>query len=297
MLALALVLIDVIIIWLAGAGGLLLLITTLTGITLLVSAWCARERPPGTQLEFGGAAALWLGEMAAAWSLFLFWMPLERWLMPRNCAARGVDAGGSAANHVPPVLLIHGYVNNAGAMWKLWRALCHKGLGVYTLNLEPVYGDIDPYAPLIAARIGAIRALTGAQHVTLVCHSMGGLAARAYLRHCALMHIGPGVAKVITLGTPHHGTQLARLEWSRNGKQMRPDSAWLAALAAHERDAWSCPLVSIYSLDDNVVVPHSSARLNGARNIEIAGVGHMSLPLSRRVIDLVLAEISGTPVA
>ena len=67
---------------------------------------------------------------------------------------------------------------------------------------------------------------------------------------------------------------------------------WLAALAAHEQGTWPCPVVSIYSLDDNLVVPQTSARLEGARNIESAGIGHISLPLSGRVIDLVRAELS-----
>ena len=78
---------------------------------------------------------------------------------------------------------------------------------------------------------------------------------------------------------------------------MRPHSAWLVALAAHERGAWPCPLVSIHSLDDNIVVPCLSARLDGARNIEIGGVGHISLPLSQRVIDLVEAELANLPAA
>ena len=201
------------------------------------------------------------------------------------------DQAGTRAN-TPPILLIHGYVNNAGALWRLWRALCHNGFGVFTLNLEPVYGDIEQYAPLIASRIESIRLATGSTHVTLVCHSMGGLAARAYLRRCMLERTEPGVARLITLGTPHHGTLLARIERSKNGRQMQPNSAWLTELAAHERGAWVCPLVSIYSLDDNVVVPATSARLEGARNLEIAGIGHISLPLSRRVIDLILAELS-----
>lgn len=287
MLAVAIALIDLIIFWMTGLPGLLTLIAGLIVVTLLVSAWFAGERPPGTRLDAGGRATLWLGEIVAAWSLFLFWLPLERPLMPRD--RPGVRSGGGG--NEPAVLLIHGYVNNAGALWRLWKALCHKGFSVFTVNLEPVYADIDAYAPLIEARISAIRTQTGAQAVTLVCHSMGGLAARAYLRHCAQHHLDAGVAKVITLGSPHHGTVLARLERSPNGRQMRPGSEWLRVLAVHEQGAWPCPVVSIYSLDDNVVAPQISARLDGAYNIEIKGVGHISLPLSRRVIELVEAEI------
>lgn len=330
MLALAVALIDCLVIWRLGPAGLPLLVAGLAAVTFVAARVLGGPRPPGMHLTARRRIALWAGEIAAAWSLFLFWLPLERWLMPRDCAARVSGATGGTGNAgssesahgdnvPPPVLLIHGYVNNAGALWRLWKALVDKGLGVYTLNLEPVYSSIDRYPPLMVARVDAIRRTTGAATVTLVCHSMGGLAARAYFRYCAAQGIEPGVAKVVTLGSPHHGTMCARSEWSANGRQMAPASAWLLQLAADEaaddaahgaaqdmaheeahpaqlRSPWPCPLVSIYSMDDNVVVPQRSARLDHARNIELDGIGHMSLPLAQRVIDLVLAEVTA-PVA
>ena len=284
MLAIAVTILDLLVLWLAGWGGLVLTIVVLITIMLVVSIRYAGTRPAGLELDFTARLLWFCGEVAAALSLFLFWLPAERWMMARDNLGPRRDAA--------PVLLIHGYVNNAGALWRLWQRLCAAGLRVHTINLEPVYADIDSYTPLLAARIDAIRAQTGADAVTLVCHSMGGLAARAYLRHCQVTGRTHGVAKVITLGTPHHGTVFAKLERSTNGRQMHPHSAWLTSLADHERGAWPCPLVSIYSMDDNVVVPPTSADLAGARNIPLAGIGHISLPLARRVIDLVLAEVA-----
>ena len=284
MLALAVIVIEIVIVVLAGLSGLLAVIAFAIAFTFLIARRHASPRPYRPyRLSASGQIKLWCGEIAAGWSIFLFAMPLERWLMARNRTA--TRAG------VAPVLLIHGYVNNAGALWRLWLALTNSGVGVHTLNLEPVYTSIDNYAPLIAKRITEIRALTGAAGVTLVCHSMGGLAARAYLRDCAQRHTEAAVAKLITLGTPHHGTVHARIEFSPNGKQMVPGNPWLADLAAHERSVWPCPLVSVYSLDDNLVAPQLSAHLEGARNIALSGIGHMSLPLSKRVIEIVLGEI------
>ena len=290
MLAIAITAIGLVIVMLAGVWALLTLIALAIGTTFIVARADANEASVANAASarpapIGGIGQikLWCGEIAAGWSIFLFAMPLERWLIARNRAA--TRAG------VTPVLLIHGYVNNAGAQWRLWRALKLNGIGVHTLNLEPIYTSIDDYAPLIAKRIAEIRALTGAAEVTLVCHSMGGLAARAYLRDCAQRHTGAAVAKLITLGSPHHGTVHAQIELSPNGKQMAPGNPWLAGLAAHERSAWVCPLVSIYSLDDNIVAPQLSAHLEGARNIALSGIGHMSLPLSKRAIEIVLGEI------
>ena len=284
MLALTLAVIVLVIIALGGVLGLLAVIALAIAITFIVARRHASPRP--ARLGWGGQIQLWCVEIAAAWSIFLCAMPLERWLMPRDVTAKH--------SGTMPVLLIHGYVNNAGALWRLWKSLVDKGFGVHTLNLEPVYAGIDDYAPRIAARIAAIRAATGAAEVTLVCHSMGGLAARAYLRQCQ-QHCAPsGVTKVITLGSPHHGTALARFEISANGRQVQLDSSWLAELAAAERGAWPCPLVSVYSLDDNIIAPQLSSHLEGARNIALTGVGHISLPLAREVIEIVLAEVSET---
>ena len=284
MLALGVTIIDLLVLWLAGWRGLVLTIVVLIAITLVVSIRYAGTRPAGLELDLTARLTWFFGEVAAALSLFLFWLPAERWMMARDNIGPRRDAA--------PVLLIHGYVNNAGALWRLWQGLCSAGLRVHTINLEPVYADIDSYAPRIAARIDAIRAQTGADAVTLVCHSMGGLAARSYLRYCQMTGRTHGVVKIVTLGTPHHGTVFAKLERSRNGRQMHSQSPWLTALADHERGAWPCPLVSIYSVDDNVVAPQANAHLAGARNIPLAGIGHISLPLARRVIDLVLAEVA-----
>lgn len=281
MLSIALTLIIFVLCLLVGPAGVLVVATVIIGLSFVLTAIYASPRPasPGV----GVRLKLWLGEIAAAWSILFVAMPMERWLMPR-------DRDGARKDR-PPVLLIHGYVNNAGSMWRLWRALRRRGLRVHTLNLEPVYGDIDCYAPLIESRVAAIRAGTGTPRVTLVCHSMGGLAARAFLRHCSDRRVDACVDKVVTLGTPHRGTVLARMELSPNGRQMAPDNAWLKALAAHEAGLWSCAMVSIYSIDDNIVAPQLNAHLEGARNLPIAGIGHISLPLSGRVIDMVMAEI------
>lgn len=62
--------------------------------------------------------------------------------------------------------------------------------------------------------ISWVRAYTGHSKVILVGHSMGGLAARAYLQGVAAMYPGAlsspysgDVAKLITIGTPHLGSE------------------------------------------------------------------------------------------
>jgi hypothetical protein len=96
------------------------------------------------------------------------------------------------------------------------------------------------------------------------------------------------VAKLITLGTPHHGTVTARLAAGRNGKQMVPGNAWLEQLNG---TALGVPAVSVFSYQDNIVAPQDSSVLAGAKNVSVSGMGHISMPFSRRVQEIALAEI------
>ncbi len=72
---------------------------------------------------------------------------------------------------------------------------------------------------------------------------------------------------------------------------MERGSAWLADLARDELRAAAIPITSIYSSDDNVIVPQESSALEGARNRRFARIGHVSLPFSRRVQEAVLEEL------
>jgi triacylglycerol esterase/lipase EstA (alpha/beta hydrolase family) len=284
MYARATILILLMAVLVGGIGPVLALIALLVALTFATAALHAPPRPAGTELGFAALVRLWLHEAAAACAITLVLMPLERWLMRRSIAGRRAE--------LPPVLLVHGYINNAGALFILWRRFKNAGFPVHTLNLEPVYADIEAYVPRIEARLADVQAVD-ARRVVMVCHSMGGLVARAYLRR----HGAARVAQVITLGSPHAGTVMAHTALGENGRQMGPGSPWLTRLAADEGGAWPCPMTSLYSLDDNIVVPALSARLPGARNIEISGVGHMSLPMSPRVARRVEAEVLAGPRA
>ena len=279
MLALRLSMLLVVVVWLTGPSGPFVLVGSIIGASFMLAGLNASPRPPETLLALRRRVTLWVRELVAAWSVIIVLRPLERWLMPRDSPGLRDD--------LPPVLMIHGYVNNAGAMFILWRAIKNAGFAVHTLNLEPVYADIDSYADGIEVRLAALSARLGGRRVVLVCHSMGGLAARAYLRK----HGGARVERVITLGSPHTGTVHACTALGINGSQMRPGSAWLADLARFEQGRWPCPLVSFFSYDDNMVAPQLSARLEGARNLDLSGVGHISLPMSATVATQVIGEI------
>ena len=212
------------------------------------------------------------------------------WHMPfcRLGAAPEILGGGL------PVLLVHGYGCNSGYWQPMARAFRAAGISFHAIDLEPVLGDIDGYLPLISRGVALLRAAAGSAQVIIVAHSMGGLVARAWLRDNGWQQ----VATLITLGTPHQGTALAQLGVGKNATQMRridqPAGAacnpWLAGLNSAP-DEKRRRIVSLYSAYDNIVVPSTSACLDGANNIAFPCIGHVALASHPPVIAHVIERI------
>lgn len=192
-----------------------------------------------------------------------------------------------------PVLLVHGYVCNRGVWRAVARALRARGERIWAVNFEPVFGSLDSWVPELAARIDELLAATRAARVVIVAHSMGGLAVRAYLRR----HGGAKVARVITVGAPHQGSQHAHLGAGENAREMEPGSAWLAGLAAGESAGVAAPLVCIYSHHDDFVAPQASAAYRAGLNVAVAGTGHFAMLWSRTVRDLIARELDAANAA
>lgn len=241
-------------------------------------AWIWRTpRPPEARLGFAATLRLFVTEVwtvAASWPL----MALHRLLIRDPVPAPARLA----------VVLVHGVLVNDGVWLNLRHFLLrHGAVPVYTMNYGPPLADIESFAEQLHARIEAVRCVTGAERVVLVAHSMGGLVARAYVRRFGAQR----VAKLITIGTPHHGSMLA---WSFPGAclaQMHPGNPWLVALNGNEGAAAPVPIVSIWSRHDSMVAPQASSVLGNAENIALIGVAHNALLGDERVMEIAAREI------
>lgn len=177
---------------------------------------------------------------------------------------------GNSTAHGPVLLLQAGYVNN-GAVWFFTaRALERRGFRVFTID-QPPFASIDTMGALLATRVDEVLALTGEQNLTLVAHSMGGLICRAYLRQFG----SAKVTQLVTLGSPHYGTFHAYAASGPNGAQMRPGNPWLLKL---NETKVTVPFTSIFSVHDGIISPQESSRMADAVNIQIASIGHVSMP-------------------
>ena len=218
---------------------------------------------------------------ALALEVVLSRMALEPCRPPPDIAAAG-------SLHLRPVLLVHGFACSRAVWRPLLARLRMAGVGpVRALSLEPLFAGIDTYAAGVLGELETLRSGCGGNAVTVVAHSMGGLLARAALRGAR-----PGlIGRIVTIGAPHHGTALAHGFGWPNARQMRPGSSWLEELNRCQEGRLDVPVTTLYSLDDNYVIPFGSARLRGARAIELRGLGHLGLLNSRPVLEHVLSAV------
>ncbi|MGH8505972.1 MAG: esterase/lipase family protein, partial [Stenotrophobium sp.] len=225
--------------------------------------------------QTGGARrSTMLRETLAMWRMF-------GWLMPLPLCTRRKGRG-------TPIVFVHGFICNAGVWQPMMRWLArHSGTSMRAISLYPVLGDIDDYAAQLQRAVGDLCQRSGETRVMLVGHSMGGLVIRRYLRRFGSAQ----VARVVTIGSPHHGVfipaKMARR--GRNLAQMKHGSAWLAELGKDEAGA-EVPLLSIWSPHDNVCAPQDTSRLAHARELIVPNEGHDTLLYTPPVWNAVLEE-------
>lgn len=269
--------------WLAVAGLLLPVLGygVLLGceFALLVrQADALAPRPTPAQL-----LAAWWAELRCGMQVFFWRQPFRAQAEPDHLPDGAQRRG---------VVFVHGLFCNR-AFWAPWmRRARALGLPHVAIDLEPVVGSIDGYAPAIAAAVARVQRTTG-QPPVLVCHSMGGLAARAWLRQSGAT---ARVARVVTIASPHAGTWMAYFGHGASARQMEPDSGWLAQLARDEATwaAAAVPFTCWYSNCDNIVFPVSTATRAGADNRYVPGRPHVALAFDERVLQATLQDVGRT---
>ncbi|MBX7229326.1 MAG: alpha/beta fold hydrolase [Burkholderiaceae bacterium] len=213
------------------------------------------------------------------------------WAQPWRAYAPIAGEQRKGNEHIP-VLLIHGYFCNR-ALWRSFaKRLDAAGHPTATVNLEPVFDSIDNYPPLIHQAVEDLRLRTGAKQIALLCHSMGGLAATAYMCAFAQEDHQNAIAHIITLGSPHQGTVLARHGPGENSRQMQLSSPWREHLYDHIPLAIRRKYTVILSHHDQIVAPQSIQLLPDATNVELSGIGHMTLLYDRFVQEKVCKILS-----
>ena len=267
--------------FLVGLIAVSALLAVRFSLTLLTYAFAWKYQSPAPPLGPARTLRMIAAEWGAFVANFVVLSPFEKlWMGPdrlRPSVAR------------PPLLLVHGYGCSRAAWWWLRHRLEAHGWVVATINLEPIYTDIEHYVGPLAQRIDTVLAETGAARLILVGHSMGGLVIRAYLRR----HGVDKVLRVVTLGTPYGGSELARIAFGANGRQMVPGNDWLDRLAD---DGLHVETITLVGPHDNYVMPQTNLILAGAQSLALDGLGHLAMLYSPRVADALLNALGGVAV-
>ena len=223
-------------------------------------------------------------------------------IVSRRGAAPALDSGRQLLPG--PVVLVPGYGGGTDALTALAARLQAQGRTATVLHLEgDGTGDLRVQAALLGRTVDALRA-DGAPSVDVVGYSAGGIVARLW----ASDNGGAAVARrIVLLGTPNHGAQIAGLGAAFGGalcppgcRQLAPDSELLAGLNGEGLPAgpqW----VSIWTTQDEVVTPPDSARIDGAVDVPVqevcpsAQVAHGALPTAPGSSELVLQALAVAP--
>jgi pimeloyl-ACP methyl ester carboxylesterase len=152
------------------------------------------------------------------------------------------------------------------------------------MNYSPFTADVRVAAAQLAEEVEALVAETGYERIHVVGHSMGGLIARYYVTR---LGGDERVHTLVTLGTPHQGTYTAYGWHNQLTRQLRPGSGLMREL---EQPVPHCRtrFVVYWSDLDQLIFPQRNAALEhpdlSVRNIDLHGVGHMSLPIIGSVV-------------
>jgi triacylglycerol lipase len=205
-----------------------------------------------------------------------------------------------------PVLLVPGFGGSTTGLDALARVLRAHGKDAQVLRLPgDGRGDLDAQAKVLGAAVTAALVGTHATSVDVIGYSAGGVVARLWVRD----HGGSSQARrIITLGSPHHGTEVAGFANSvlpgacpTACQELAVDSPLLAALNAGDETPAGPAFVSIWTTLDDVVLPPDSAALAGALDITVQSVcasdrvRHSGLPTDGNVAAIVVRELAAGP--
>jgi triacylglycerol lipase len=196
-------------------------------------------------------------------------------------------AARDGAAQRPLLILLHGIYCNGG----VWRPILddlsrRTGCEILVPTLEPPTAGLKRQTDCFARWLERAVPANTSRKVIVVAHSMGGIVARLYLGSHPWQ---ARISRLICIGSPHGGSQVAHALRTPIGRDLRTDSAILRTLALQPD---RIDLLNVFAEHDNLVVPARNSERLGTRSLPIAGCGHMSLIYSPEVRDRLVAEVS-----
>jgi len=178
-----------------------------------------------------------------------------------------------------PIIVLHGYAMSRANFLPLAHRLARAGLGPIVGFEYWSLGRVAAAARQLGWFVDQVLAETGAAQVDLVGHSMGGVVGRYYV---ALAGGDGKVANLVTIGSPHSGTQLSRFGIGHPMHELVSASKLLRRLADAPPPTRTRVTV-IWSRADALVPGSDQAPVPGAETVMYDDLGHLAMLGSRRV--------------
>lgn len=201
------------------------------------------------------------------------------------------------------VLLLHGMLRSSKCMSTVAAAAQEAGYETFQFNYPSTQITIPDAAEYLNR---VIESLEGIEELSIVGHSMGGLVTRAYFAE----HSDPRIKRVVMIGTPNQGAELADLLYRSvvirtasgpGGRQLVTDPEGLIPMlpapkcefaviagARGKQAGWN----PFLSGDDDGTVTVESTRLIGATDFSVVRTTHTLMLGNRDVIDQALRFIA-----
>jgi pimeloyl-ACP methyl ester carboxylesterase len=210
------------------------------------------------------------------------------------------QAGPRRSEGVPtgrPILCVHGLFMNSSCMWGIRQRLESRGRPT-----RGVFMGVPLPTPMVYVRpLARVMKELAREHpdegFDIVAHSIGGVMIREVFRQNP--ELADMVHRIVTLGSPHHGTAVVR--WIKFGpiySMLSLRSTYLRELGDLQSLAPRTIAATVGSLHDLVVYPIEACHLDGANQVTLETISHLGLLTQDRVLNEVerALAISGNEV-
>jgi triacylglycerol lipase len=192
-------------------------------------------------------------------------------VLDRALACREGMAALDGDGRAEPVLLVHGtgVTREQNWKWNYWSALPRAGFEVCWVQLPDASLNDAQISAEYVARAVEVMHQRGGELVDVVGHSQGGLVPRWSIKYFPSASF---IDDYVGLASPNHGTITADASTLRGPCfescwQMRTIADFIAALNRGDETPGPISYTSIYTLNDELVKPVETSRLEGGTNI------------------------------